>query len=200
MAFIRILTDCGIAPGSRRIVAVTGERAVEEAAADAALLTLLGEQLRAPKKELLNKLIHLEDRVRELSDEVKSLERGKLAESVEDISSEEEVIGAFHVLTHVFSDFDAEQLREAGDRFRDRLGEMAVVVLASALPDKVLWLAMVAPGAVKKGMKAGDLVREAAKITGGGGGGRPDMAQAGGRDVSQVDVAFEAIRSMIREI
>lgn len=200
MAFFRILTESGIASGIRRIEAVTGERAVEEAAADAELLALLGEQLRAPKKELLNKLIHLENRVRELSDEVKALERGKLAESVEDISSEEEVIGAFHVLTHVFSDFDAEQLREAGDRFRDRLGEMAVVVLASALPDKVLWLAMVAPGAVKKGMKAGDLVREAAKITGGGGGGRPDMAQAGGRDVSQVDVALEAVRSMIREI
>jgi alanyl-tRNA synthetase len=78
------------------------------------------------------------------------------------------------------------------------LGENAVVVLAGTTSEKVLWLAMAGPGAVKRGLGAGDLVREAAKITGGGGGGRPDMAQAGGRDTDKVDEALSVIRTIIQ--
>lgn len=198
IALFRIVSEAGIASGIRRIEAVTGERAIEEASRDAAVISELEQHLRTPREGLVARLKAMDEQIRTLEDEVKQLEREKLAESVADLTSKEEIIDPFHTLIHVFPGYDAENLREAGDRFRDKLGENAVVVLAGTTSEKVLWLAMAGPGAVKLGLGAGDLVREAAKITGGGGGGRPDMAQAGGRDTDKVDEALSVIRTIIQ--
>ncbi len=199
MALFRILSESGVASGVRRIEAVTGARAMEEAGRDAEIIHELGLALRARREDLVARQAAQEEEIRSLRDEVRKLENKELAESVDKLTGEEEMIGFFRVLFHVFSDYDAEDLREAGDRFRDRLGGNAVIVLASVLPGKVLWLAMAGPDAVGKGIKAGDLVREAARITGGGGGGRPDMAQAGGRQVEKLDQALEEVRRLIRK-
>lgn len=199
IALFRILSESGIASGIRRIEAVTGERAMEEAGRDADILHQMGQRLKAGRDELLSKLDASEERSRQLRDEVRRLERDKLAGSVEDLSSREETVGPFHTLMHTFSDYDAGHLREAGDRFRDKLGDHAVVVLASASEGKVLWLAMAGKEAIARGIKAGDLVREAARITGGGGGGRPDMAQAGGRYADKIGEAMAVLKNLIGE-
>ena len=81
---------------------------------------------------------------------------------------------------------------------RDKIAP-AVVVLASAQGDKVALIAMASPEAVKAGANAGNLIREAAKICGGGGGGRPDMAQAGGKDISKIDAALAAAVELIKQ-
>ena len=199
IALFRILSESGIASGVRRIEAVTGARAMEEAEGDAELIHQMGQHLRTTREGLMARLEAQDEHIRELRQAAKQLEDRKLAESVEGLAAKEEGIGPFRTLFHVFSGYEAGSLREAGDRFRDRLGETAVIVLASVLTDKVLWLAMAGPAAVKEGIKAGDLVREAARITGGGGGGRPDMAQAGGRQVEKVDQALEEVRRLISE-
>ena len=197
IALFRIISEAGIASGIRRIEAVTGARALEEADCDAETVYALGQFLRVPREELLDKVIAQEDRIRLLRDELRQLEREKLAGSVEDLNEKEQDIGKFRVLFHEFPGYEARELREAGDRLRDKLGENAVILLAGRGEDKVFWLAMAGKGAVEKGIKAGDLVREAARITGGRGGGRPDMAQAGGHEVSKVREALEAVRSLV---
>lgn len=199
IALFRIVSESGIASGIRRIEAVTGHRAHEEVAEDSRILKALEAQLRAPRSELVTKLDALDDRMRALREELKKLESQKLSESVDNLTSQEEAIGPFHTLLQILPGYDAQGLREAGDRFRDRLGQDAVILLAAPAEDKVLWLSMLGPGAVKKGLKAGDLAGQAALITGGKGGGRPDMAQAGGRDPSKVEEAMEAVRQRIRD-
>ncbi|HHU08374.1 MAG TPA: alanine--tRNA ligase, partial [Clostridiaceae bacterium] len=93
---------------------------------------------------------------------------------------------------------DAEQLRIAGDHIRDHFNS-SVVVLAAPIEDKILWLAMATGEAVKAGIHCGNIVRETAKITGGGGGGRPDMAQAGGRDHAKLEEALQRANEIIVE-
>lgn len=199
IALFRILSEAGIASGVRRIEAVTGHRAHEEAAEEARLLKDLEARLRAPKGELMAKIDSLDEGIRALRQEIKRLESQKLSESVDNLTAKEEVIGSFHTLLQVLPGYDAQGLREAGDRFRDRLGADAVVLLAATSEDKVLWLSMLGAGAVDKGLKAGDLVRQAALITGGKGGGRADMAQAGGREPAKVEEAMEAVRQLIKD-
>ena len=91
---------------------------------------------------------------------------------------------------------DASALRTIGDQLKTKLGS-GVIVLGSKVDDKVLFLAMVSPEAVDRGIHAGNIVREAAKVAGGGGGGRPDMAQAGGRNpeklADSLQVAYQAV-------
>ncbi len=196
----RLLSESGIAAGIRRIEAVTGEGAMAETFHDAFVLKQISERLRVHRDEIVTRLDSLEERVRSQQDEIKRLQREKLSESVSDMVSDERDIGPFKSLMTVLPSCDAEALREAGDRFRDKIGEDAVILLASESDNKVLWLAMAGANAITNGAKSGDLVRIAAKMTGGGGGGRPDMAQAGGHDVSKIEEAMDAVRDHLASI
>ena len=87
-------------------------------------------------------------------------------------------------------------LRNAGDNLKQKL-ECAVIVLASKMDDKVNLVAMATKEAISKGAHAGNIIREVAKITGGGGGGKPDSAQAGGKDASKIKEALEKVKELI---
>ena len=108
------------------------------------------------------------------------------------------VIGPVTAVVSQIEVTNAEDLRTAGDRIRDHF-DNAVVVLAATVDDKILWLAMATKSAVAAGIHAGDIVREAARITGGGGGGRPEMAQAGGRDPDKLDQALTQVEKLIEQ-
>ena len=95
-------------------------------------------------------------------------------------------------------DVDMNDMRTLGDELKGKLGE-SLIVLASATGGKVSLMATATDGAVKKGAHAGNLIRTAAKLVGGGGGGRPNMAQAGGRDVSKIDDALAAAKAEARK-
>lgn len=199
IALFRIVSESGVASGIRRIEAVTGSRAVEEVVRDREVLHELEQVLKGSRDGLLTKVNALEDRIRILREEVRQMESRKLAESAQDLTTSKVEIGPVSAVFHALKGYEAGALRETGDRLKDRLGDMAVVVLAGTFEDKVLWLVMVGKGAVQKGVRAGDLVGAAARITGGNGGGRPDMAQAGGREVGRVGEAFEAIQKQLEE-
>ncbi|NMA18668.1 MAG: alanine--tRNA ligase [Clostridiaceae bacterium] len=194
-----ILSESGIAAGVRRIEAVTGERAIAVAQDGAKLIKTLSERLNTTPNDLFDKVEALQDKAADLEEQVSILTREKLSGAVDQLKSNEEIIGDYRCIFAVLPNADAPALRNAGDRLRDRLGDMAIVVLAGTTSDKVLWLVMTGKETVKTGLKAGDLVRLAAKQTGGGGGGRPDMAQAGGRDVSRVAEAMDALRDLVRQ-
>ena len=91
-------------------------------------------------------------------------------------------------------DKDANSLREIADRIKDK-NESCAILLASDLGDKVLFVSAVTKDLIEKGVNAGNIVKEAAKVAGGGGGGRPDFAQAGGKDSQKIDAAMEAVRA-----
>ena len=194
-----ILSESGIAAGVRRIEAVTGERAIAVAQDGAKLIKTLSERLNTTPNDLFDKVEALQDKAADLEEQVSILTREKLSGAVDQLKSNEEIIGDYRCIFAVLPNADAPALRNAGDRLRDRLGDMAIVVLAGTTSDKVLWLVMTGKETVKTGLKAGDLVRLAAKQTGGGGGGRPDMAQAGGRDVSRVAEAMDTLRDLVRQ-
>ena len=93
---------------------------------------------------------------------------------------------------------DADGLRETADRFRDEVGS-GVGVFATVRNDKPLLVAVVSKDLIARGVKAGDLVRDVARMVGGGGGGRPDMAQAGGRDASKLPEALAAVPGLVEQ-
>ncbi|NLN45318.1 MAG: alanine--tRNA ligase [Clostridiaceae bacterium] len=182
----RMLSEGGVASGVRRIEAVTGQAAFDEVRADADILAASLAALKVPAQELPR-------RIETLLTEHKSLEK-KLAEqavassvsAADGLVSGAQTCGSFRTVSARVEAPDADTLRRMADHVRDRIGE-GVVFLAAATGGKVLFVAMATPDAVRAGVSAGDLVREAARATGGGGGGRPDMAQAGGRDASRLD-------------
>ena len=95
---------------------------------------------------------------------------------------------------------DAESLRETGDRLRSMLGDNSTVVLFSENEGRVGIVAMATKNAVSKGIHSGNIIREVAKMLGGGGGGRPDMAQAGGKDASKIQEAVEKVYEIVGTI
>lgn len=105
-------------------------------------------------------------------------------------------INGFQVVTAKFEDIDMNTLRNLGDQIKDKF-DMSVVVLANVSGDKVELLSMASDAAVKKGAHAGNIIREVAKIAGGGGGGKPNMAQAGGKNPEKVDEALQKVYALM---
>ena len=103
--------------------------------------------------------------------------------------------GILDVIASIDCD-DAATLRDMADSIKDKIGS-GVVFLAANSGDKVLFVAMATPDAVKAGVHAGNIIKEAAKVAGGGGGGRPDMAQAGGKDVTKINDALAKAEEII---
>ena len=135
--------------------------------------------------------------------EIKALQRendmlkNKLAKgALSEILAGMKEVNGYQVVTAKFEDIDMNTLRNLGDQIKDRF-ENGVVVLANIGDDKVELLAMASDAAVKKGAHAGNIIREVAKIAGGGGGGKPNMAQAGGKNPEKVDEALQKVYALL---
>ena len=126
--------------------------------------------------------------------EMKKAQAGSFAD--EAVAKAVDIAGLKVVISECDAE-DAPALRDTADKIRDKIGS-GVVFLASAAADKVLFTAMATKDAVEKGAHCGNIIREAAKICGGGGGGRPDMAQAGGKDASKIGDALTAALDTLR--
>ena len=101
------------------------------------------------------------------------------------------------LITYKVDNMEMNSLRNLGDKIKDKLNS-GVIVLASISGDKLSFVSMVTKDLVEKGIHAGNIIREVAKATGGGGGGRPDMAQAGGKDISKVDEALSIVPDLVK--
>lgn len=138
----------------------------------------------------------LQKGLRELQDALKAIEKERSKASAADVVGVARQIADEHsgeVIVTTIPNQNADALRTAMDVIRKKRPESALL-LASALDDKVALVASVPEAKIKKGLKAGDWVREVAKVVGGGGGGRPDMAQAGGKDPSKIEDALKTAR------
>ena len=195
IGFCKVLAEGGVAAGVRRIEAVTGENALNYLLdRDAALAEVAGV-LKAPVAEVPAKLAQTLEHVRALEKEVVAL-KGKLASNQGDaLVSQAVEINGVKVLAATLEGADVPALREAVDKLRDKLGS-AAVVLATVSDGKVSLIAGVTANLTSK-VKAGELVNFVAQQVGGKGGGRPDMAQAGGTNPSALAGALAGVKDWV---
>jgi len=197
IGLFKIVAEGGVAAGVRRIEAVTGAHALAylqqlEAQAGAA-----AEALKAPVAELLPRLHTVLEQVRALEKELAAL-KGKLAAAQGDeLLAQAVQVGAVKVLAASLQGADAKALRETLDRLKARLGS-AVIVLAAVEGGKVQLAAGVTPDCMAR-LKAGELVNFVAQQVGGKGGGKPDLAMAGGTDAAAVPQALASVAGWVRE-
>nr|WP_253447680.1 alanine--tRNA ligase [Natronospira proteinivora] len=193
----RVIHEGGIAAGVRRIEAVTGEGAIEWMRDADQRLNKIASLLRSDREETPERVSQLLDRQKKLEKELEQL-RGKLASGTgNDLSSQAKEIKGIKLVSARLDGADAKALREAVDQLKNKLGQ-AVVVLATVDEGKVRLVAGVTK-AESKQVKAGELVNMVAGQVGGKGGGRPDMAQAGGTNPEALDGALESVEAWVRE-
>ncbi len=195
IGLIKIVAETSVAAGVRRLEALTGEGALARFLQAEEQLSQVAQALKAPEKLLGEKLesllSDLKDKDREISG-LKSKMAGSLAGDL--LAKKTEIQGLSVVAARVDA-LDAEGLRQLTDQLKDKL-KSGVVVLGSGKDGKVAFIVGVTQDLTKR-LKAGDLVKQVAQVAGGGGGGRPDMAQAGGKDVSKVDEAIQKVPAFI---
>src|SRR3954447_1626127 len=192
IGLFHVLSETSSAANVRRIEAVTGPASIAEFRRRDAELHELARMLRVPPNEVVNAVRKLQEQAKEAAKRPRGSDR-ELAESLTGKATEH---GGIDVVTEVVEVPDQKALLELSDRVKQALGDSAVV-LGSANDGRVHLIANFSPAAVERGAKAGDVVRAAAKIPGGGGGGRDTMAQAGGRDPAKLPEAVAAARVAI---
>ncbi len=192
-----IIGESGIGAGLRRIEAVTGRRAVELVGDRLSGLDAVARSVGAAPDEASQKVAAL---VADLDCEhkrVASLERELALKEAETLLGKAEFLGGSAVVIAKTSPVSQALLREMADYLRDKL-KSAVIVLGTVYEERPLFLAVVTPDLVEKGYNAGNIVREVAKIAGGGGGGKPTMAQAGGKFADKIDEALRLARTLVK--
>ncbi|MHB8454769.1 MAG: alanine--tRNA ligase [Acidiferrobacterales bacterium] len=197
IGLFKITTEGGVAAGVRRVEAVTGEVALEYVRDADLRLVRVAELVRGGRDDVERKVEQLNNRVRQLEKELEAY-RGKLAASQGDalVDATREINGVKVIATRM-DGADGKALREAMDRLKDKLGS-AAIVLASVQEGKVTLISGVTKDLMGR-VHAGELVNQVASKVGGKGGGRPDMAQAGGNDPSDLDAALAAVHDWVAQ-
>ena len=198
IGLFKIVSESSIASGVRRIEAITGRAAYEYVLKLESDMDSISSLLKTNRNNTVAKVESLIEDLKSKEKEIDSL-KNKMAKSIaEEILNKKIDVDGINLIACKVNNMDANSLRSLGDNLKDRIGS-GVIVLASVMDDKINFVAMTTKDLVQKGIHAGNIVREVAKLTGGGGGGRPDMAQAGGKDVAKVDEALDKIPSIIKE-
>ncbi len=192
----KILSESGVAAGVRRIEAITGNAVFEYYAQMEEKVTDAARLLKATPANLLEKIEHLMAEVKALQSENESLKSKAAKEALGDVMDQVEEIKGVKLLATKVSGVDMNGLRDLGDQLKEKMGD-GVVVLASDCDGKVNLIAMATDDAMAKGAHAGNLIKGIAALVGGGGGGRPNMAQAGGKNPAGMDAAIREASNVL---
>ena len=194
----RFVSEGASSAGVRRVEAVTGRAAHLFVNERLEALDNVAQTLNAPLNEVTGRVETLVAENRSLQKEMAHLQRKLARMQFEELMGQVQQVAGAAVLVAQIDDAEVENLREMADWFRDRVGS-GTAVLATVKNEKPIIIASVTKDLIPKGLKAGDLVREVAKMVGGGGGGRPDMAQAGGRDAGKLPQALAAVPDLVAQ-
>jgi len=197
IGFFKIISESGIASGVRRIEAVTGQQALDHVRSLEGKLARIGARVKASGDEVEARVEQLGERLRKLEKETERLRRQLASGQGTDLGSQAVDINGIKVVAARLDGADAGALREAADQLKGRLGK-AVVVLGAVNENKVQLVAAVTRTETDR-FKAGELVNVVAQEVGGKGGGRPDMAMAGGSDPGKLDAALARVADWVRE-
>jgi alanyl-tRNA synthetase len=192
----RIKSEASVASGVRRIEATVGKLTLDTVNRNQQVLFRIAQTLKTNPGELENRI---DQQLTEMKEMRHTLEKyqaeASLGEARQFLMASKEV-GGLKVLTATRNGLDANALRQMGDFLRDKAPNV-VAVLASANGEKITFLAVCGPEAVKKGIKAGDLVKSVCAICGGKGGGKPDSAMGGGSDLLKLDDALATVDDFV---
>lgn len=197
IGMFKIISEGSIASGVRRIEAVTGRAAINYLREISGITEELSAAMKVSRDELLDKVNSFKKELKDKDKEIQKLNNELLKEDMGRILEQYEEINGIKLFALKLKDKDADSLRELADKIKDR-NESCAVLLASDLGDKVLFVSAVTKDLIQKGINAGNMVKEAARAAGGGGGGRPDFAQAGGKNPGKIDEALDAARQLVK--
>ena len=194
----KIVSESGVAAGVRRIEALTGNGVLEYYGKMEQELVKAAAIVKTAPAELLARLSHLMAELKALQSENESLKSKAAKDALGDVMDQVQEVNGVKLLAAKVPGVDMNSLRELGDQLKEKLGD-GVVVLLSEKEGKVNLIAMATEGAMAKGAHAGNLIKGIAALVGGGGGGRPNMAQAGGKNPAGMDEAVTACAKVLGE-
>ncbi len=196
VGLFRIVAEYSVAAGVRRIDAVTGMKAREYLRDTVAVNRTIAEMLKTSPGELVAKVGQNQNEQRELRRAIEKLRTKLIQQETNSFLLSSKDVKGVKLITAVLEDADGDALRSAGDYLKSK-AEDIVAVLASVNDGKISFIAVCGKGAVARGVKAGDIIKNVTKIAGGSGGGKPDVAMGGGKDVMKVDDALASVDEIV---
>ncbi|CAB3690238.1 Alanine--tRNA ligase [Paraburkholderia sediminicola] len=195
IGLFKIVMEGGVAAGIRRVEAITGDNAVRFVQDLDARINAAAAVLKAQPSELTQRIVQVQDQVKSLEKELSALKSKMASSQGDELAGQAIEVAGVHVLAATLEGADVKTLRETVDKLKDKL-KSAAIVLASVEGGKVSLIAGVTADASKK-VKAGELVNFVAQQVGGKGGGRPDMAQAGGTEPANLPAALAGVKGWV---
>ena len=196
IGMFKIISESSSGAGVRRIEAVTGHGALAFVNETETLVRNIAQSLKCRTSDILGRIESLQTELKNAELKANEMSEKIASSQLDEIDSKVKDFKGIKALVQSVTVDDVDALRSLGDKMRDKVG--GVVVLANvAAEDKINILAMATKDATKAGIHCGNIVKEVAKITGGNGGGRPDMAQAGGKDINKLQEALDAAWNII---
>jgi alanyl-tRNA synthetase len=198
IGLFKIISEAGVAAGIRRIEGVSGPAVLEYLNVRETVVKDLSDRFKVKPEEIVDRVTSLQTELKNTQKQLETL-KGQLAIAKADqLLTQAESVGQFKVLVTQLEGVDAASLQKAAEQLLQKLGEGAVVLGSVPEEGKVSFVAAFSSGVVKKGLQAGKLVGAIAKLCGGGGGGRPNLAQAGGRDASKLPEALAEAKNQLQ--
>lgn len=195
---IVILSESSIGSGVRRIEALTGDAALHYLFDLHRQATDLAHALRVPSNQIFKSVVELRQELRERDRQIEQLRLELALSDLDQLLSQTTQVNGTAVLATRLDVPDRDTMLRVGDRLRDRL-QSGVIVLASAINDQPALLAMVTKDQTERGLHAGKIIQEIAPIVGGRGGGRPELAQGGGREIGKLDQALASVTDVVKK-
>lgn len=199
ISMFKILSEGGISSGVRRIFAITGPEIYKEYNKVLDQRQTALNILKVNKDSYIDKLKNYMEETKALNKKLEEYEKDKALSNVDELIKNAKQVGDLNVVIKRFKDIDVDSLRTLADAVRDKL-DNTVIVFATENEGKINLLTAVSKNAITKKMQAGKIVKEVAKIVGGGGGGRPDMAMAGGKDATKIDEALRQVEDIVKNL
>ncbi|MEG4024238.1 alanine--tRNA ligase [Microcoleus sp. S13C4] len=199
IGLFKIVSEAGVAAGTRRIEAVSGQAVLDYLNVRDKVVRDLGDRFKAKPEELPNRITNLQNELKDTQKHLAAVKSELAIVKSDQLLSAAEDVAEFKIIVAQLGDVDTEALKTAAERLQQKLGNAAVVLASIPEPDKVSLVAAFSPEVNKKGLQAGKFIGGIAQICGGKGGGRPNLAQAGGRDASKLQSALESARNLLVE-
>ncbi|AFZ51839.1 alanine--tRNA ligase [Dactylococcopsis salina] len=199
IGLFKIISETGISSGVRRIEAVAGPAVLEYLNLREKIVRDLSNQLKAQPEEVPQRIQTLQSDLRNTQKQLEAVKQELALAKSDQLLTDAETVGEFQILVTQVEEMDAKALQTAAERLQQKLGEAAVVLGSVPEAGKVSLVAAFSPKVNEKGLQAGKFIGGIAKLCGGGGGGRPNLAQAGGKDASQLPEALSTAQVQLRE-
>ena len=198
IGLFKIVSEAGVAAGIRRIEAISGASVLEYLNVRETVVRDLSDRFKVKPEEISDRITALQTELKNTQKQLETV-KGQLAiAKAEQLLAEAETVGTFKILVAQLDSVDPASLQKAAEQLLQKLGEGAIVLGSVPEEDKVSLVAAFSPTVVKKGLQAGKVVGAIAKLCGGGGGGRPNLAQAGGRETAKLPEALKEAQKQLR--